>query len=130
MPLTATEATDARRFAGYAVAAALGLQGLDVQGNSIALDGVLAALTDDLCATARTVFLAPLALLEADIAGVRDGLDTAKAAVWTRNPAELAEREALFMSTRRRFCAWLGVPPGSGIFVGAGGAIAPAVFTV
>lgn len=134
MPLTAAETGDARRFAGYSVAAAFGLQGLDVQGSSIALDAVLAALTDGQCITARTVYLAPLTALEASLFLASDGLDTAKAAVWTRNPAEMAEREALFMATRRRFCAWLGIPPGDGVFVGgaagSSSAVAPAVFTV
>ena len=118
MPIAPADAEATRRFAGYPVAAALSLQGLDIQSGSTGLDAVLAALSDSQVTMLQGVFLTPLALLESDLTNARDSLDTAKAAVWTRNPAEMAEREALFLATRRRMCAWLGIPPGPGLFVG------------
>ena len=67
--------------------------------------------------------------LELDLFGVRDNADTAKAAVWTRNPTELAEREALLWDFQRRLAGFLGVVIGPGI-VQPGAALVPAVFTV
>jgi hypothetical protein len=57
-------------------------------------------------------YLATLALLEVAIPNASTTLDTAKAAVWERNPAELAERSRLFDDWRRRLCGFIGIPPG------------------
>jgi hypothetical protein len=56
--------------------------------------------------------LATLAQLEAAIPAVSTTLDTAQAAVWTRNADELRERTRLFDDWRRRLCGFLGLPPG------------------
>ena len=48
--------------------------------------------------------------LETAIDGSGANADTAAAAVWTRNPAELAERKALYMDKRQRLARFLGVP--------------------
>lgn len=50
--------------------------------------------------------------LETDIYGVRENIDTAAAAVWTRNPDELRERVALLNYWRNRICQFFGVPAG------------------
>jgi hypothetical protein len=63
-------------------------------------------------------YLGNLATLETDIygaAGLRTNLDTAQAAVWTRNPQEMRERKRLYSSARRELCHMLDVPPGPGL---------------
>ena len=59
-------------------------------------------------------YLTKLAVLETDIYGVRDNLDTSAAAVWTRNPDEAAERERLYSSWAKALAGFLGVPMGPG----------------
>lgn len=59
--------------------------------------------------------LSELNQLEQDLygtSGVRDNIDTAKAAVWERNKAELTERKALYRSARLRLCQAVGTVPG------------------
>ncbi|HEX3350137.1 MAG TPA: hypothetical protein VHS58_18765 [Acetobacteraceae bacterium] len=57
-------------------------------------------------------YLATLATLEAAVPAAGTTLDTAEAATWTRNAAELSERTRLFDDWRRRLCGFIGVPPG------------------
>jgi len=57
-------------------------------------------------------YLPKLEQLETDLYGVRENLDTAAAAVWTRNSTEQGDREALYRSWRTRLCDFLGIPPG------------------
>lgn len=61
------------------------------------------------------VYLPALDRLEAAIPLAGDTLDTKQAAVWHRNPTELAERVALYMQQRIALCTFLGVDPGPGI---------------
>lgn len=141
MPLSAADALDVRRFAGYPLAASLIYQGLDVQGASASLDAILTALDDPSTAVLQGL-LTNLRLIEADLPAMRDGLDLKRAAVYERNPAEFAEREGLFLLMRRRLCAFIGVAPGPGLFAeqvaaagsagpgSAGIGVVPAVFTV
>ena len=56
-------------------------------------------------------YLGQIAILEAEVPTVAERLDTAQAAVWTRNPGELRERLRLLDEWRRRLCGFLGVPP-------------------
>lgn len=53
--------------------------------------------------------------LETAILSVGDNLDTAQAAVWTRNPDEHRDREALYHSFRVKLCDFMGVPGGDGL---------------
>jgi hypothetical protein len=70
-------------------------------------------------------YLTNLTALETAIYGTSDNLDTDVAAVWTHNKNEQRDREALFDSTRRRLCAFFGIPPGPGFGIsGGGGSIA------
>jgi hypothetical protein len=70
-------------------------------------------------------YLTQLTALETAIYGTSDNLDTDVAAVWTHNKNEQRDREALFDSTRRRLCAFFGIPPGPAFDVsGSGGSIA------
>lgn len=96
-----TGSTPPGPFTGYRFFQAYGL-----------LEYRLQHLTAEEEAVVRNTYLTNLALLESDIVGARVNLDTLKAAVWEHNPREQADREALFDEWRRRFCSFLGVPPG------------------
>lgn len=136
MTLSAADALDVRRFAGYSLASSLIYQGLDVQGASASLDAVVATL-DAPSTVVLQGMLTNLRLIEADLPAMRDDLDIKQAAVYQRNPAEMAEREALFLLVRRRLCAFLGIAPGPGLFAeqvtavgSASSIVVPAAFTV
>lgn len=106
MALTAAEAVETRRQAGYPAA---GVAPDD------ALAAVLAGLSTEGEAVIRTTFLPALTRLEQAILGASDTLDTSKAAVWERNAAELYERTLLYRSLRISLCRFLGIDPGPGI---------------
>ena len=132
MAFSPADLSDARRFCGYPVEGAVTAQGLDVQGNSATLDVVLTGLGSTDVATTQAM-LVGLRQLDADMQAMRGPMGTASAAVWKRNPAEAAERAALYMGQRRKLCAFLGVPPGPGVFAELTGADAryiPVVLTV
>lgn len=104
MALTDAEVVATRRYAGYGVSTlepvATAVTGLSEAGE----------------AALRSAFLVPLAAIEAGILAANDGLDTASAAVWTRNAQELPERTALFRAKRLELCRFLGIDPGIGIY--------------
>lgn len=72
-------------------------------------------MTSDEETEVRTTYLANLVLLEQDIPGTRGNIDTARAAVWYRNPNELRERWAIFDDWRRRLCDFIGADYGPGL---------------
>lgn len=104
MALTAAEVVATRRYTGYGV------------NSPEPVAAAVAALSTDEEAALRTAFLAPLLLFETAITASSDSLDTASAAVWTRNAAELAERSTLYRSQRLALCRFLGIAPGPGIY--------------
>ena len=117
-PLAFTDAqkTDIRRYCGYPAygAGATGFEGwrffqayglLEYRMNNLSEPEVAVVLT----------YLGTLATLEVAVSEAGNRLDTAEAAVWTRNPHEVRERAALFDDWRRRLCAFLGLPPGPGL---------------
>lgn len=114
--LTAAELSDARRYAGYPVSGAYAGLDPDVQASSTLLDQILAGLTADQLVTVRAA-LAYLRQLELDIFNSRTSLGTAAASVWKHDPAELANRIALFTQWRLWFCTILGIAPGTGIYL-------------
>jgi len=59
--------------------------------------------------------LATLRAFEAAIPNAATNLDTDTAAVWTRNPSEVRDRQRLEQDWGRRLCAFLGIPPGAGL---------------
>jgi hypothetical protein len=59
----------------------------------------------------RNLFLPNLRQLEQDIYLVRDNSDTARAAVWYRNPLELAERVRNYSFWRTELVKFFGVVP-------------------
>ena len=114
-PLSKAEIVDVRRFCGYGVGSGAALQSLDVQMQSTNLTLILAAITGDEAAVVRTIYIAQLVQLESDVIAARSDIDTNKAAVWERNPAELVEKEQLFTAWRWRLCYFLSAEPGPGI---------------
>ncbi len=57
-------------------------------------------------------YVATLRTLEAAIPPSSENLDTESAAAWTHNANEIEDRSRLFDGWRRRFCGFLGIPPG------------------
>lgn len=112
------EKTDARRYLGYPVF------GADPSGNMgwqfYQAYGAMEWRLDNLSSTEEAVlrqYLGTLSTLELAIPGSGAGLDTGSAAGWVRNPAEVVERVRLFDDWRRRFGAFLGLPPGPALSV-------------
>jgi hypothetical protein len=127
MALTAQQDADCRRFAGYP---ALGLDTPATDSQDFAYGWVspgiyqtlahrLANLTPENETTLINVYISRLTALESAILSASDNLDTDKAAVWTHNKNEVADRERLFDSWRRRMCGFLGIAPGP--YLGQGG---------
>lgn len=115
MSFTDAEKTDIRRFCGYGAFG--GGQPLPASGYRFSTAyGTLEYKMNTLSAAeesvSRTVYLANLATLETAIFSTSDNLDTSVAAVWEHNKNEQRDRDRLFDSTRRRFCGFLGIPPG------------------
>ena len=113
MAFTPAQATDIRRFCGYPAygAGAAGFQGW----RFFTAYGLMEFRINNLSAEEEAVvanYLVTLNQLEAGVTDSSNRLDTAEASVWTRNPAELRERTALFDDWRRRLCGFLGLPPG------------------
>jgi hypothetical protein len=104
--LTEAEKTDTRRFGGYPA-----LAGQAVFQQSATLEHRLAHLAPAEEAVLRD-YLATLRGMEQAIPAAAKNLDTAQVSVWSRNPAEMRDRNALFDNWRRRLCGFLGVPPG------------------
>jgi hypothetical protein len=113
MPFSDQERTDIRRHCGYPAYGAgnSGFQGWRFYQVYGLLEYRLNFLSGSEEAVVRQ-YLATLATLEAAVPAASGGLDTAQAAVWTRNPLEVQERQRLFDDWRRRLSGFLGVPPG------------------
>ena len=111
--LTDAEKTDIRRFCGYPA------YGANASGNTgwrfYQAYGALEYRMTNLSAAEEAVVRQHLGALrgfEAAIPAAANNLDTAAAAVWTHNPAEVLERQRLERDWGRRLCGFLGVPPG------------------
>lgn len=113
MAFTDAERTDIRRHCGYPAygIGASGFQGWRFFQAYGLLEYRLSNLSPSEEAVARG-YLQQLSVLELEIPATSGRLDTAEAAVWTRNPHEMGERTRLFDDWRGRLCAFLGVPPG------------------
>ena len=115
------ERTDVRRFCGYPAygAGAAGNMGWRFYTAYGALEYRMTNLSVAEEAVVRQQ-LATLRLLECAVPASGETLDTERAAVWTRNPDEVAERLHLLDEWRRRLCQFLGVPPGEGLVASSG----------
>lgn len=116
---TDAEKTDVRRFCGYPAygAGAAGFQGW----RFFQAYGLLEYRLNNLAPAEEQVvrgYLSNLYPLENAIPHAAGNLDTDQAAVWTRNAAEVHDRQNLFDDWRRRLCGFLGVPPGPALVDG------------
>jgi hypothetical protein len=125
--LTDAQKTDARRFAGYAAVGTTGVPGANNDTvfvrygtASMSLYARLAGLSATEEAVLTGVYLANLNALESAVPLAGDNLDTAVAAVWTRNADEVRDRLALLAQWSLRMCVFLGVTPGPGLQAGPG----------
>jgi len=116
MSFTDAQKTDVRRFCGYP---AYGAGNSGFQGwRFFQAYGLMEYRLNNLAPAEEAVvtnYLATLYTLEGAVTDAGTTLNTAQAAVWTRNPAELRERSDLFDGWRRRLCAFLGLPSGPGL---------------
>ena len=118
--LTDAEKTDVRRFCGYPA------YGASPSGNTgwrfYQAYGALEYRMTNLSASEEAIARQHLGVLrgfEAAIPMAANNLDTAAAAVWTHNPAEVLERQRLERDWGRRLCGFLGVPPGPALLNGS-----------
>lgn len=124
MALTDAQKAAVRWFMGYSVQGdatySEGAEGAysNVAGMSLRLDTRLDTLTAAEESKITGFFLPHLASREEEIQGSAEGLDTAQAAVWTRNPMEVTERRNLFRRLRLDLCGFLGFPAGSALDMG------------
>ena len=114
--LTDHEKVETRRFCGYPVQGntAAGFSGWRFYQSYGLLEFRINNLAEAELRTLRG-FLKTLASLEAAIPRATESLDTARAAVWVRNPEELRDRDHLFNGWCERLCSFLGIPPGPGM---------------
>ncbi|MBB3175390.1 hypothetical protein FHR90_003245 [Endobacter medicaginis] len=115
-PLSDSERVDCRRFCGYELygngaGANAGYRYFTAYGT---LEYRLTNASDAELTVIRT-YLSTLQQLETAIITAAANLDTASAAVWVRNPNEVADRQRLFAYQRRQLCGFLGIPPGAGL---------------
>lgn len=126
--LTDAQITDVRRFAGFQAAGTPALTAnndiayLVFGMRQMSLIERLGSLSASEESVLVNTYLTNLTTLENAIVSASANLDTDSAAVWTHNKNEVADRERLFESWRRRMCAFLGFAPGPG--VGSGSTVA------
>ncbi|CAH2606149.1 conserved protein of unknown function (plasmid) [Rhodovastum atsumiense] len=102
-PFTPAEVVAIRRYCGY---------GPPRQGVTDTVSAALASLTGDYIDVVRSVYLAVLPQLEADVPAMRTKVGTKKAAVWERNEREMEERRFLYREKRLQLCWTLGIESG------------------
>jgi len=119
-PFTDAERTDIRRFCGYEAygTPASGFQSWRFFVEYGTLEYRMTNMSTAEIAQVRSK-LSDLYVLEAAIPAAAANLDTDKAAVWTHNKTEVAERKQLFNYWRRQLCEFIGIPPAG--FLGRGG---------
>lgn len=124
--LTDAQLTDVRRFMGYQLAGTTmtitndqdlvyGRFGMVI----MSLHQRLTTLSASEEAVLINTYLTNLYALETAIPTTSDNLDTDQAAVWKHNARELADRDRLFDSWRRRMCGFIGFAPGPGLGTGS-----------
>jgi hypothetical protein len=109
---TDSEKTDIRRFCGYEAfgTPASGFQSWRFFTEYGLLEYKMTNMSVAEQAQVRSK-LNDLYLLETAIPAAADNLDTDKAAIWTHNKTEVAERKQLFNYWRKQLCEFIGVPP-------------------
>lgn len=123
MSFTAAQKADIRRFCWYPV---FGAPPASFQSyRFFQAYGTLEYRMSNLLPEEETVVTAKLATLyplEIAIASASSNLDTDKAAVWTHNKNEVADRIRLYNYWRTDLCDYLGIPAGPQ-YASAGGGI-------
>lgn len=117
VPVSDADKTDIRRFCGYEFYGA-GNAGFQSWRTFDTTYGKLEYRLQNLSASEYAVVqqkLTELRGLESALITASAGLDVAQAAVYTRNPNEMAERNRLYREWRLTLCAFIGVPPGDGL---------------
>lgn len=108
--LTDAEKVDARRHLGYP---AIGAGPGSFEGwRFFQQYSLMEYRLSNMSAAEEAVFRSYLTncnALETAIVGAGTNMDTAAAAVWTRNPHEMMEREALYRSWRLKLANFIGV---------------------
>jgi hypothetical protein len=118
MALTAQQLVDLRFFMGYSVtgnttsAPFRELVYSDVSYFGLSIDYRLANLSQEEENVVTSYFLPNLYSRRNEIQSAAENLDTDKAAIWTRNRAEVSDRTALYNALRRELCSFLGFEPG------------------
>jgi hypothetical protein len=121
MALTAQNLVDIRYYCGFSVSGDSTsfpyreLAYSDVSYMGLSLDYRLAHLSPEEESRVTTYFLPAIAAREADIQTAAQFLGTTKAAVWTRNDNEIANRTSMFNALRTELCRFLGFAPGPGL---------------
>lgn len=114
MALTTDQTTSLRRHAGYG-SLGQGLPSTYTGYRFFTEFGLLEFRLINFSASELTVaanFATQLDALEAAIYGAGANLDTDSASVWKHNKNEIADRETLYLSFRRKLCDFLGIPLG------------------
>lgn len=125
MALTDAQITDVRRYAGFQLSGTPALTAnndiayLVFGTRQMSLVERLNSLSASEEAVLVNTYLTNLAMLETAIVSASANLDTDEAAVWKHNRNEVADRDRLFDSWRRRMCGFLGIAPGPGIGSGS-----------
>lgn len=113
--LNETQKTDVRRFCGYGAIGSV----VDQGGYRFFLpEGDLEFRINNLTVSETVLITASLVRLnslEAAFYAVSDNLTVASAGPFTRNAAELKERNNLYRAARLDLCAMLELPPGPGL---------------
>lgn len=126
MALTAQQQADVRRYAGYPMLADTVADDSRDFAYGFVSPGVWQTLNHRLNnmrpeeeSVLINTYLTNLNTLESAIVAAAANLDTDEAAVWKHNRNEVADRDRLFDSWRRRMCGFLGFAPGPGIGSGS-----------
>jgi len=126
MALTDQQMSDVRRFAGYPLLAdSVADDSRDFAYGWVSpgvwqtLQHRLTNLRPEEESTLIGVYLTNLLALESAVPAAAGNLDTAQAAIWTRNANEVSDRLSLLDGWRRRMCAFIGIAPGPSL--GRGG---------
>jgi hypothetical protein len=117
--LTNQQMADVRRFAGYPMLADTVADDSRDFAYGWVSPGVMQTMQHRLTnmrpeeeSILINTYLTNLYTIETAITAASADLDTKVAAVWERNPNQVADQTALFDDWRRRMCFFIGVPPG------------------
>lgn len=111
MAFTATELVQIRKYCGYPLFGNTPIANFQWRYSTEYgdLEFYLQNMSPEEQSEVTTYYLPNLILLEQDIPSTRQNSDTARAAVWYRNPRELQERIQNYTILRKQLCDFMGV---------------------